>query len=107
MIKAPTGLMHGKSSMVFHEGSGIFQSIQSPLEAARYHSLVVGRQGFPLEHLSVTAWTEDGTIMGLQHKHCPHLVGVQFHPESIMTEEGMRIVGNFLRLVGQAEGNAC
>jgi anthranilate synthase component 2 len=97
-------LMHGKTSMVQHDGLGLFAGIASPLEATRYHSLVVERESLPRE-LVVTAWTEDGTIMGVRHEKWP-LEGVQFHPESILTSSGHEMLANFLKLggVGRAGG---
>ena len=92
-------LMHGKTSAVHHSGLGVFAGLPEPLTATRYHSLIVDRPSLP-ETLEVTAWLEDGTIMGLRHRQWPHLQGVQFHPESVLTESGHALLGNFL---GQAE----
>ena len=86
--------VHGKASLVFHEGRGILAGVGVPFEAGRYHSLVVERDDLPAE-LELTAWTEDGLVMGTQHRELPRF-GVQFHPESILTPEGPRIVENFL-----------
>ncbi len=87
-------IMHGKSSMINHDGQGVFDGMPNPFSAIRYHSLVVARDGLP-DCLEVTAWTEDGTIMGLRHRQ--HQVeGIQFHPESFMTEAGKDVLGNFL-----------
>ena len=91
-------LMHGKTSLIHHEGRGVFKGIPSPFTATRYHSLSVRREDLPPE-LDVTAWTEDGEIMGVQHKSRP-VHGVQFHPESIATEHGHELLGNFLDLAG-------
>jgi anthranilate synthase component 2 len=88
--------MHGKASFVYHEGRGILEGIANPFEAARYHSLVVERDDLP-EELELTAWTEDGLVMATQHRELPRF-GVQFHPESILTPEGPRIVEHFLAL---------
>jgi anthranilate synthase component II len=88
--------MHGKASFVYHEGHGILEGIAMPFEAARYHSLVVERDDLPPE-LELTAWTEDGLVMATQHRELPRF-GVQFHPESILTPEGPRIVEHFLEL---------
>ena len=89
-------LMHGKTSHIIHTGKSVFKEIQSPLVATRYHSLIVKRETLP-ECLEVTAETEDGLIMGLMHKElCVH--GVQFHPESILTESGMHMLKNFLEM---------
>ena len=89
-----TQLMHGKTSMVEHDGTGVFAGLPNPFEATRYHSLIVRRDSLP-DCLDVTAWTADGVIMGLRHKEFP-VHGVQFHPESILTGEGMRLLQNFL-----------
>jgi len=88
--------MHGKASQVFHEGAGILEGVSSPFEAGRYHSLVVTREDLPPE-LELTAWTDDGLVMGTRHRDLPRF-GVQFHPESILTPQGPRIVENFLAL---------
>jgi para-aminobenzoate synthetase component 2 len=89
-------LMHGKTSSVHHSGVGVFEGLPEPLTATRYHSLIVDRPSLP-ETLEVTAWLEDGTIMGLRHRQWPHLQGVQFHPESVLTESGHALLANFLR----------
>ena len=88
--------VHGKASMVRHTGAGIFEGVRDPFEAARYHSLVVRRDGFP-DDLEITAWSDDDLVMAAQHRRKPRF-GVQFHPESILTPEGPRIVRNFLSL---------
>jgi anthranilate synthase component II len=93
---ARTAPVHGKASMVFHEGSGIFEGVSDPFEAGRYHSLVVEREDLPAE-LRLTAWTDDGLVMGTKHRELPRY-GVQFHPESILTPEGPTLVRNFLSL---------
>ena len=90
--------VHGKASQVFHEGRGILAGVSVPFDAGRYHSLVVDRGDLPAE-LELTAWTEDGLVMATQHRVLPRF-GVQFHPESILTPEGPRIVENFLALTG-------
>jgi para-aminobenzoate synthetase component 2 len=87
-------LMHGKTSLVHHHGQGVFQGLPTPLEATRYHSLVVERATLP-DSLEITAHSDDGEIMGLRHKSWP-LEGVQFHPESVLTEHGKQMVRNFL-----------
>jgi anthranilate synthase/aminodeoxychorismate synthase-like glutamine amidotransferase len=87
-------LMHGKTSMVYHRCTHLFADLESPFEATRYHSLIVSRRNLPA-CLEVTAWTEDETIMGIQHRDFP-VFGVQFHPESIMTKAGKRLLDNFL-----------
>ena len=89
-----TMLMHGKTSPVHHEGKGVFRGLPNPLIATRYHSLVIDRASMP-DCLEVTAWTDDGTIMGVRHKTLP-VEGVQFHPESILTERGHDLLKNFL-----------
>ena len=96
------GLMHGKVSPVRHDGTGLFAGVPSPFNATRYHSLVVEPRSLP-ECLEVTAWTEDGTIMGLAHREAV-VYGVQFHPESILTEAGYPLLANFLRLAGLKVG---
>jgi len=90
--------MHGKLSSVRHDRSGVFADLPSPFEATRYHSLVVERDGLP-EALEVTAETEDGIVMGLRHRELP-IHGVQFHPESIASEHGHKLLRNFLKLAG-------
>jgi anthranilate synthase/aminodeoxychorismate synthase-like glutamine amidotransferase len=89
-------LMHGKTSEIHHEGSGVFRGLPAPFVATRYHSLAVERDSLPAA-LQVTAWTDDGEIMGLRHREMP-LEGVQFHPESILTESGMALLQNFLEM---------
>ena len=91
-------LMHGKTSPVHHEGKGIFAGLPNPFTATRYHSLSVEKSTLP-PVLEVTAWTEDGEIMGFQHRNRP-IQGVQFHPESIATEGGHAMLANFLKLAG-------
>ncbi|MFS0638453.1 aminodeoxychorismate/anthranilate synthase component II [Mesobacillus foraminis] len=88
-------LMHGKTSMVHHDGSTIFKGIDNPFPAARYHSLIVKRETLP-ECLEVSAWTEEGEIMAVRHKHLP-VEGVQFHPESILTTAGKQLLLNFIK----------
>ncbi len=91
--------MHGKLSQVGHKGQGLFEGLPSPFAATRYHSLVVDPDSLP-DCLEVTARTEDGIVMGLQHKELP-VHGVQFHPESIASEHGHALLRNFLTLAGQ------
>jgi anthranilate synthase/aminodeoxychorismate synthase-like glutamine amidotransferase len=86
--------MHGKTSRVFHSGTGVFAGLPSPFEAVRYHSLVVDRGSIP-DCLEITAESDDGAIMGMRHREYP-IEGVQFHPESVLTREGPRLVENFL-----------
>jgi anthranilate synthase component II len=94
IVSAPV-LMHGKTSQVQHAGVGVFQGVESPMTATRYHSLVIEKQSCP-EVLEITAWVEDGTIMGVRHREYPHIEGVQFHPESILTTSGKQLLRNFL-----------
>ena len=94
---------HGKSSPVEHDGTGLFEGLDAPFEAGRYHSLVAERGSLP-ETLRVTAWTADGTVMGLRHVERP-LFGVQFHPESVLTPLGPSLLANFLRLSGARRGS--
>ncbi len=89
-------LMHGKTSPVKHNGEGLFAGVQNPFEATRYHSLIVKRETFP-DCLEITAETEEKEIMGLKHKELP-IYGVQFHPESILTGEGKKLLKNFLEV---------
>lgn len=93
-------IMHGKTSMVLHDGKGVFKGLASPFEAIRYHSLKVDTEGLP-HFLEVSAKTEKGIIMGLRHKQYP-VEGVQFHPESIKTEVGKQLLSNFLNRVYSA-----
>ena len=93
VIRAKT-LMHGKTSPVFHENVGVFKGLPNPVICTRYHSLVIERETLP-EHLIITAWTEDGEIMGVRHRDYP-IEGVQFHPEGLLTEHGHDMLKNFL-----------
>lgn len=93
VVRAKT-LMHGKTSEIEHTGQGVFHRLPSPMTVIRYHSLAVSREGLP-EELTVTAWTADGEIMGLQHRQLA-VHGVQFHPESILSEYGHALLKNFL-----------
>ncbi len=93
VVRAPE-IMHGKTSLIRHEGVGVFTGLPQPLEATRYHSLVVARDTVP-DVLEITASTDDGLVMGLRHRDAP-TEGVQFHPESILTVGGRDLVGNFL-----------
>ncbi len=93
VVRAPE-LMHGKTSGIEHDGRGIFQGVPSPFEATRYHSLIVEEKGFP-DALEVTARTAKGEIMGLRHRKLA-VEGVQFHPESILTDHGLRLIENWL-----------
>lgn len=87
-------LMHGKTSPILHRGEGVFHGLPSPLDATRYHSLIIERESLPSE-LIITAETEDGTIMGVKHRTWP-LQGVQFHPESVLTQTGKQMLANFI-----------
>lgn len=103
VVRAPQ-LMHGKTSFIQHDGKGIFQGLPNPFIATRYHSLIVDRETLP-DHLEITAETEDGIIMGLQHRDFP-VYGVQFHPESILTPAGKQLLGNFLAVTGKTPNAA-
>ncbi len=95
-------LMHGKTSPVKHNGQGLFANVDPTFDATRYHSLVVDRDTFPDDSLEITAEAEDGTIMGLRHHTYP-LYGIQFHPESVMTKAGPKIIENWLSMVWDVE----
>jgi len=94
-IGRATRLMHGKTSPVLHDGRGLFEGLPNPFEAGRYHSLIAKRGQIPAE-LEITAWTAEGEIMGVRHRTLP-IEGVQFHPESILTPDGPRLLARFLR----------
>lgn len=94
-IVAAPELMHGKTSQVHHTGVGVFQGLENPFTATRYHSLIVQRETCP-KSLEITAWIDDGSIMGVRHRMYPHIQGVQFHPESVLTEAGKHLLSNFL-----------
>jgi anthranilate synthase component 2 len=96
-------LMHGKTSEIEHRGVGIFRGLPNPFTATRYHSLEVREETLP-ETLEALAWSEDGTLQGMRHRELPYW-GVQFHPESILTEVGPRLVDNFLALCGEEASN--
>lgn len=98
VISAAT-LMHGKTSEIYHSGQGIFNGVSNPFSATRYHSLVVAKETLP-DCLEITGWIDDGMIMGLRHRQYPHIQGVQFHPESILTSEGKQLLRNFLQSLG-------
>jgi len=87
-------IMHGKTSQIHHDGAGVYAGLPNPFTATRYHSLIVERASVP-DCLQIVAETEDGLVMGLRHRHMP-VEGMQFHPESILTREGKRLLGNFL-----------
>ena len=92
-------IMHGKTSLIYHDGKGVFKNLENPFEAIRYHSLVVYKENLPAE-LEISAQTEKGLIMGIRHRTKP-VEGVQFHPESIMSEEGHHLLQNFLDQVNE------
>ena len=94
VISAPV-LMHGKTSLIHHHNIGVFQGLDNPFTATRYHSLVIEKSSLP-EDLEVTAWVDDGTIMGVRHRNYSHIQGVQLHPESILTASGKHLLRNFL-----------
>ena len=95
IVSAPV-LMHGKTSEIYHHNCGVFEGLSLPFTATRYHSLVIDRASMP-DILEVTAWVEDGTVMGVRHRDYPHIQGVQFHPESILTDSGKQLLRNFLK----------
>lgn len=99
VVSAPT-LMHGKTSPINHNNIGVFKDIKNPFAATRYHSLVIDKNTIP-SILEVTAWTDDGIIMGVKHKEYPFVEGVQFHPESILTDSGLQLLHNFLEYVSK------
>jgi anthranilate synthase component II len=103
VVRAPEPV-HGKPAQVYHQGKGVFTGLPSPFQATRYHSLIVDRETLP-DDLEVIAWTEDGLIMGLQHRQYHWIQGVQFHPESILTEVEHReiLFKNFLSLFDESE----
>jgi anthranilate synthase/aminodeoxychorismate synthase-like glutamine amidotransferase len=100
IVRAPR-LMHGKTSMIHHDGEGVFRGLPNPFEATRYHSLVIRRETMP-DCLKITAETDQREVMGVRHREFP-IEGVQFHPESILTREGKKLLANF---VGEQEGKA-
>lgn len=102
IVSAPE-LMHGKTSLVSHTGVGVFEGVENPMTATRYHSLAIERQTCP-DVLEITAWVEDGTIMGVRHRNYPHVEGVQFHPESVLTTSGKQLLRNFLKQLPSSVG---
>ncbi|OAY29347.1 anthranilate synthase beta subunit 1, chloroplastic [Manihot esculenta] len=109
IVRSPYGVMHGKSSPVYYDEKGedgLFSGLNSPFIVGRYHSLVIEKESFPTEELEITAWTEDGLIMAARHKKYKHLQGVQFHPESIITTEGKKIVYNFIKMIERKEAES-
>jgi anthranilate synthase/aminodeoxychorismate synthase-like glutamine amidotransferase len=103
-IVAAGEIMHGKTSLIHHDGLGVFSGIPSPFEAIRYHSLAIARADIP-DDLQVSAWTDKGVIMGVRHRSYP-VEGVQFHPESIKTEHGKKLLQNFLDMPSPRQGTA-
>ncbi|XP_047341695.1 anthranilate synthase beta subunit 2, chloroplastic-like [Impatiens glandulifera] len=106
IVRSPSGVMHGKSSLVYYndgEENSLFTGLSNPFIAGRYHSLVIEKESFPHDELEITAWTEDGLVMAARHKKYKHIVGVQFHPESIISTEGKSIVRNFIKLIEKSE----
>ncbi|THU61707.1 hypothetical protein C4D60_Mb07t26150 [Musa balbisiana] len=102
IVRAPSGVMHGKSSLVYYDETledSLFHGLPNPFTACRYHSLVIENDSFPSDALEIMAWTEDGLVMAARHKKHKHIQGVQFHPESIMTPEGKTMVSNFIKLM--------
>ncbi len=95
IISAPI-LMHGKTSEIYHNNTGVFAGLDNPFTATRYHSLVIEGDTIP-DVLEITAWVEDGTIMGVRHRNFNLIQGVQFHPESILTDAGKQLLANFLK----------
>ena len=96
LVSAANKIMHGKASQIRHNNQGVFEGLPEPFSAIRYHSLAVEREGLP-QDLEITAWVDDGTIMGLKHKKYP-VEGIQFHPESFMTKHGKELLKNFLKM---------
>ncbi|XP_047332224.1 anthranilate synthase beta subunit 2, chloroplastic-like [Impatiens glandulifera] len=106
IVRSPSGVMHGKSSPVYYnegEEEGLFTGLSNPFSAGRYHSLVIEKESFPHDELEITAWTEDGLVMAARHKKYKHIMGVQFHPESILSTEGKEIVNNFIKFIKKNE----
>lgn len=103
IISAPE-LMHGKTSPIYHTGVGVFSNLENPMTATRYHSLVIEGDTCP-DVLEITASLEDGTIMGVRHRNYPHIEGVQFHPESVLTTSGKHLLRNFLEQLQSREMN--
>ena len=97
-VTSAAELMHGKTSPVRHNNAGVFAGLADPLIATRYHSLVIERETCP-DSLEITAWVDDGTIMGVRHRSYLHVQGVQFHPESVLTEFGKDLLKNFLKAI--------
>ena len=102
VVRQAPNIMHGKASMVRHDGRGLFEGMPNPFRAIRYHSLVVNRDSVPPGFIVTATAEDDGEVMGLRHESLP-IEGVQFHPESVLTEEGFRIVENFAKRVAAAQ----
>lgn len=102
VVRAPR-LMHGKTSMIRHDGRTVYEGLPNPFEATRYHSLIIRRESLP-DALEITSWTEEGEIMGVRHKTDP-VEGVQFHPESILTRVGKELLKNFLKRPARSEAS--
>lgn len=100
VVRQARNIMHGKASMVTHDGKGLFEGMPNPFRAIRYHSLVVTKDSVPAGFIVTATADDDGEIMGLRHESLP-IEGVQFHPESVLTEEGFRIVENFVQMVNK------
>lgn len=98
-VRRADRIMHGKTSMIYHQNVGVFDGLSKPFAATRYHSLLVDRESLP-DCLTITAETDQQEIMGVKHKDLP-IFGVQFHPESILTKEGKRLLGNFLKIIAK------
>lgn len=106
VVRAPSGVVHGKPGIIYHDENqedSLFNGLPNPFVAGRYHSLVIENESFPSDVLEITAWTEDGLIMAARHKKYKHILGVQFHPESIITKEGRTMIANFIKLVEKFE----
>ncbi len=99
-------LMHGKTSAIYHNNTGVLAGLSNPFTATRYHSLIIDRDTCP-DVLEITAWTEDNLIMAVRHKQYPHVQGVQFHPESILTDAGKDLLRNFLRSLSVPTAAPC
>jgi anthranilate synthase/aminodeoxychorismate synthase-like glutamine amidotransferase len=95
VVKRNYRIMHGKTSLVYHDGKGVYEGMKNPFTATRYHSLVAEKKSLPKD-LIISSWTKEGEIMGLRHRKYP-LEGVQFHPESVLTEDGKIIIRNFVK----------
>ncbi|KAF3331606.1 putative anthranilate synthase component II [Carex littledalei] len=106
IVRAPNGVVHGKGSLVYYDEKvepSLFQGLSNPFKAGRYHSLVIEYETFPHDALEITAWSEDGLVMAARHRKYKHILGVQFHPESIITTDGKKIVLNFMNFVKQLQ----